>query len=57
MTQGKEHVARESKLLKAYAECVAYLNQFLPPDESKKIRYIAWDMGESRWNGGRDTTG
>jgi hypothetical protein len=45
-SQGKEHVARESKLLKAYAECVAYLNQFLPPDETKKIRYIAWDMGE-----------
>lgn len=44
--QGKEHVARESKLLKAYAECVAYLNQFLPPDENKKIRYIAWDMGK-----------
>jgi hypothetical protein len=45
--QAKEPVARESKLLSAYAECVTYLNQFLPPDEDKKIRYIAWDMAQA----------
>ncbi|KAJ9097306.1 hypothetical protein QFC21_004975 [Naganishia friedmannii] len=45
LIKGKEHVARESKLLKAYAECAVYLNHFLPPHDTKKMRYIAWHMG------------
>ena len=55
--QGKETVARESKLLSAYAECIAYLNQFLPPDASKKLRYIAWDMAQATKTKSQDVIG
>lgn len=55
--QGKEPVARESKLLHAYAECVAYLNQFLPAEEEKKLRYIAWDMAQATKTKSQDVIG
>lgn len=57
ITQGKETVARESKLLSAYAECVAYLNQFLPPEANKKLRYIAWDMAQATKTKSQDVIG
>lgn len=55
--QGKETVARESKLLSAYAECIAYLNQFLPADAHKKLRYIAWDMAQATKTKSQDVIG
>lgn len=41
----------------AYAECVAYLNQFLPPEEDKKLRYIAWDMAQATKSKSQDVIG
>ena len=41
----REPVARESKLGVEYAQCVKYLNQFLPRD--KRMIYRAWDMSRA----------
>lgn len=41
----REPVARESKLLDEYTQCVEYLNQFLPPD--KRMEYRPWDMSRA----------
>ncbi|KAJ6546966.1 SacI homology domain-containing protein [Mycena capillaripes] len=41
----REPVARESKLLDEYTQCVQYLNQFLPPD--KRMEYRPWDMSRA----------
>lgn len=45
LIKSKEKQEREVKLLRAFGECVDYLNQFLP--SSKKIKYIAWDMSRA----------
>ncbi|TKY87668.1 hypothetical protein EX895_003249 [Sporisorium graminicola] len=45
LIKSKEKQEREVKLLRAFGECISYLNQFLPSD--KKIRYIAWDMSKA----------
>lgn len=42
----REPLPRESKLLPEFAECVAYLNQFLP--DGKKMRYIPFDMSGAK---------
>ncbi|KAL7424872.1 phosphatidylinositol-3,5-bisphosphate 5-phosphatase [Cryptotrichosporon argae] len=55
LIKAKESVPRESKLLSEYGDCVAYLNQFLPPD--KKMRYIAWDMAQAAKNRHQDVMG
>lgn len=50
LVKGKERQPRESKLLKAYNECIQQLNQFLPPDDAgkdRRIRYLAWDMSRA----------
>lgn len=57
LIKGKEPVPRESKLLDAYQECITYLNQFLPDDESKRIRYIAWDMAQATKSKTQDVIG
>jgi hypothetical protein len=44
-------------LLSAYAECTAYLNQFLPPEEGSKLRYIAWDMAQATKSRSQDVIG
>ncbi|KAJ6606402.1 SacI homology domain-containing protein [Mycena vulgaris] len=41
----REPVARESKLLDEYTQCVKYLNQFLPRD--KRMEYRPWDMSRA----------
>ncbi|KAK7035778.1 Polyphosphoinositide phosphatase [Favolaschia claudopus] len=41
----REPVARESKLLDEYTQCVRYLNQFLPRD--KRMEYRPWDMSRA----------
>ncbi|KAJ7221717.1 polyphosphoinositide phosphatase [Mycena pura] len=41
----REPVARESKLLEEYTQCVGYLNQLLPRD--KRMEYRAWDMSRA----------
>src|SRR5262249_1759577 len=41
----REPVARESKLLDEYTQCVRYLNQLLPRD--KQMEYRAWDMSRA----------
>ncbi|KAJ7611579.1 SacI homology domain-containing protein [Roridomyces roridus] len=41
----REPVARESKLLDEYTQCVEYLNQFLPRD--KRMKYRPWDMSRA----------
>ncbi|KAJ7722285.1 SacI homology domain-containing protein [Mycena maculata] len=41
----REPVARESKLLDEYTQCVRYLNQFLPQD--KRMEYRPWDMSRA----------
>lgn len=51
----KEKQEREVKLLRAFGECVTYLNQFLPT--SKKIRYIAWDMSQASKDHAQDVIG
>ncbi|KAJ1020173.1 hypothetical protein NDA16_004453 [Ustilago loliicola] len=51
----KEKQEREVKLLRAFGECVTYLNQFLPTD--KKIRYIAWDMSQASKDHAQDVIG
>ncbi|QLG73674.1 hypothetical protein HG535_0F01850 [Zygotorulaspora mrakii] len=41
----KEKNPRETKLLREFEECIAYLNQFLP--DVKKIDYKSWDMSRA----------
>ncbi|KAJ7043084.1 polyphosphoinositide phosphatase [Mycena alexandri] len=41
----REPVARESKLLDEYTQCVEYLNQFLP--RGKRMEYRPWDMSRA----------
>lgn len=41
-TQHKERAPRESKLLPEFEQCIEYLNQFLPPENT--INYIPWDI-------------
>ncbi|KAG7892079.1 hypothetical protein KL905_003589 [Ogataea polymorpha] len=48
----REKTARETKLLRAFEDCIEYLNQFLP--EKKKIDYTAWDMSRASKNRGQD---
>lgn len=55
LIKAKEKQEREAKLLRAYGECVNYLNQFLPAGE--KIRYIAWDMSRASKEHGQDVIG
>lgn len=55
LIKSKEKQEREGKLLRAFTECISYLNQFLPSD--KKIRYIAWDMSRASKDHGQDVIG
>ncbi|PWZ01757.1 hypothetical protein BCV70DRAFT_187632 [Testicularia cyperi] len=55
LIKSKEKQEREVKLLRAFSECVSYLNQFLP--SSKKIRYIAWDMSRASKSHDQDVIG
>lgn len=41
----KERAPREMKLLRAFEQCIQYLNQFLPND--KKLNYESWDMSRA----------
>lgn len=45
LIKAKERVKREGKLMAPFKEAVTYLNQSLP--DSKKIKYIAWDMARA----------
>lgn len=50
LVKGKERQPRESKLLRAYNECIQQLNQFLPSNDGgkdRRIRYLAWDMSQA----------
>ncbi|PWN87360.1 hypothetical protein FA10DRAFT_234437 [Acaromyces ingoldii] len=55
LIKSKEKQPREVKLLHAFSECVAYLNQFLPSD--KRLRYIAWDMSRASKSRDQDVIG
>ena len=55
LIKSKEKQPREVKLLKAFGECVGYLNQFLP--DGKKLRYIAWDMSRASKSRDQDVIG
>ncbi|SJX65925.1 related to FIG4-polyphosphoinositide phosphatase family member [Sporisorium reilianum f. sp. reilianum] len=55
LIKSKEKQEREVKLLRAFGECISYLNQFLPSD--KKIRYIAWDMSRASKDHKQDVIG
>ncbi|CDU22957.1 related to FIG4-polyphosphoinositide phosphatase family member [Sporisorium scitamineum] len=55
LIKSKEKQEREVKLLRAFGECISYLNQFLPSD--KKIRYIAWDMSRASKDQTQDVIG
>jgi hypothetical protein len=55
LIKSKEKQPREVKLLHAFGECVAYLNQFLPAD--KRLRYIAWDMSRASKSHDQDVIG
>ncbi|PWN31122.1 hypothetical protein BDZ90DRAFT_230116 [Jaminaea rosea] len=55
LIKSREKTPRETKLLKAFGECVAYLNQFLPDD--KKMVYIAWDMSRASKSHDQDVIG
>ena len=61
LVKDREKQPRESKLLNAYSECVAYLNQFLPDGRSdghdRRIRYIAWDMSRASKSRDQDVIG
>ncbi|CCF56292.1 hypothetical protein KAFR_0A08580 [Kazachstania africana CBS 2517] len=41
----KEKKPRETKLLKEFEQCIAYLNKFLPVN--MQIEYISWDMSKA----------
>ena len=50
LVKSKERQPRESKLLRAFTECIEHLNGFLPSDDDGKdhrIRYIPWDMSRA----------
>ncbi|KAI8058923.1 SacI homology domain-containing protein [Gilbertella persicaria] len=51
----KEKTKRESILGKEFAECISYLNQFLPND--KQIKYVAWDMSRASKSHDQDVIG
>lgn len=55
LIKSKEKQPREMKLLHAFGECVAYLNQFLPSD--RRLRYIAWDMSRASKSHDQDVIG
>lgn len=55
LIKSKEKSPREEKLGKAFAECIQYLNQFLPND--KRIKYIAWDMSRASKSRDQDVIG
>ncbi|PWN53902.1 hypothetical protein IE53DRAFT_383532 [Violaceomyces palustris] len=55
LIKSKEKQPREVKLLRAFGECISYLNQFLP--EGKKIKYIAWDMSRASKSHDQDVIG
>ncbi|KDN48439.1 hypothetical protein K437DRAFT_290418 [Tilletiaria anomala UBC 951] len=55
LIKSKEKQPREVKLLRAFGECVNYLNQFLP--EEKKLKYIAWDMSRASKSRDQDVIG
>ena len=50
-----ERIARESKLLEPYAQCIRYLNQFLPPEHH--IRYETYDIAAAKKKRGVDVIG
>lgn len=55
LIKSKEKSPREEKLGKAFAECIQYLNQFLPNE--KRIKYIAWDMSRASKSRDQDVIG
>lgn len=57
LVKGTERQPRESKLRDAYDECVKYLNQFLPAEPDRRIRYIAWDMSHASKSRTEDVIG
>lgn len=62
LVKSKEKVPRESKLLHAYSECIAYLNQFLRAEKDRgfddqRIRHIAWDMSRASKSREQDVIG
>ncbi|KAH3670535.1 hypothetical protein OGAPHI_001050 [Ogataea philodendri] len=48
----REKTPRETKLLRAFEDCIEYLNKFLPKDD--KLDYTAWDMSRASKNRGQD---
>ncbi|CEP20686.1 FIG4 [Cyberlindnera jadinii] len=52
LVKQKERTPRESKLSKAFEQCITYLNEFLPVSE--KISYTAWDMSRANKSDGQD---
>ncbi|KKY28302.1 putative polyphosphoinositide phosphatase fig4 [Phaeomoniella chlamydospora] len=55
LIKARERTPRESKLLKEFTTCIAYLNQFLPLD--RKILYKAWDMSRASKSRDQDVIG
>ncbi|KAN0060124.1 phosphatidylinositol-3,5-bisphosphate 5-phosphatase [Thecaphora frezii] len=55
LIKSKEKQEREVKLLRAFGECIDYLNQFLPA--SKRIHHIAWDMSRASKSHDQDVIG
>ncbi|ODV91254.1 hypothetical protein CANCADRAFT_44858 [Tortispora caseinolytica NRRL Y-17796] len=48
----KERNPRESILLEEFEQCIAYLNQFLPPEH--RILYTSWDMSRASKSDGQE---
>ena len=55
LVKSKEKTKREGVLLEEFANCIGYLNQFLPPQH--KMRYIAYDMARASKTNGEDVVG
>lgn len=55
LIKARERTPRESKLLEAYADCLNYLNQFVPDEH--KIIYKAWDMSRAAKSRDQDVIG
>ncbi|EPQ30030.1 uncharacterized protein PFL1_02703 [Pseudozyma flocculosa PF-1] len=55
LIKSKEKQEREVKLLRAFGECIEYLNQFLPA--AQRIRHIAWDMSRASKSHDQDVIG
>ncbi|KAJ3390138.1 phosphatidylinositol-3,5-bisphosphate 5-phosphatase [Lobulomyces angularis] len=55
LVKKNEKIRRESILLDEFSNAIAYLNQFLPPDD--KIQYIAWDMARASKSQDQDVIG